>query len=195
MPIPRDIRAAFPIPFYDNQCACIVTDDIFDELLGYPIIFHEFYHCYQSANGETDIRNTLSISKQAAKNKDYMWELNYPFPYDNKKIRDSYLKYLSIDYDYAETKQVRRALKSSLSKADYEYLIWQEWKEGMARLVENELRKELGVGVTDSGEKSSFDRVSFYMGGEKYITQVISKKPSLRHDIKALFNVMFEVDM
>ncbi|MGY4707297.1 hypothetical protein ACVNPS_06030 [Candidatus Bipolaricaulota sp. J31] len=47
MPIPKGVRAAFPIEHYENRIACVVSGEIFDSLEGYTTIFHEFMHCHQ----------------------------------------------------------------------------------------------------------------------------------------------------
>ena len=68
-----------------------------------------------------------------------MWEINHPFPYEdsfviNKTIElESFLEKESITGVVYFHSQMR----DYLNKIDYEYMIWQEWKEGYARYIEN----------------------------------------------------------
>lgn len=34
-------------------------------------------------------------------------------------------------------------MKDTLTTPDYEYMVWEEWKEGFARLIENRIRNNL----------------------------------------------------
>jgi hypothetical protein len=44
MPVPPQVRVAFPLENYDGRMVCVVTGDVFDQLAGYVTIFHEFIH-------------------------------------------------------------------------------------------------------------------------------------------------------
>ncbi len=81
-------------------------------------------------------------------------------------------------------------LKETLNTHDYEYLVWQEWKEGFARLIENRIRKKLGLEENHGGIEKSFTRVTFYEGGALYISVLIKKEKGLEKDIKKLFRQM-----
>ena len=43
-PMPKGVRASFPLACYNSRPACIVTKDIFESESGYVTIFHEFMH-------------------------------------------------------------------------------------------------------------------------------------------------------
>ena len=47
IPLPEKLRAAFPLEYYENRAVCVVTEDAFESLEGYVMIFHEFVHCHQ----------------------------------------------------------------------------------------------------------------------------------------------------
>lgn len=47
-PMPKGIRASFPLSSYGGKPSCVVSRDIFKSLNGYILIFHEFIHCIQA---------------------------------------------------------------------------------------------------------------------------------------------------
>ena len=89
------VRAAFPLDLYDNRTVCVVTGEVFDDLKGYVIIFHEFIHCQQAENIEPELKQTLNIARKAVENGDSMWEINHPFPYENPDFVRLYQSFLS----------------------------------------------------------------------------------------------------
>jgi len=190
---PQGLRAAFPLDFYDNKTACVVTGDIFDDLSNQVMIFHEFIHCAQADNGEQELKSGLGIAQKAWEEKDYSWELNHPFPYGDSDFVDIYSVFLekAEAQDSAGVARCRAFLKETLNTDDYEYLVWQEWKEGFARLIENRIRKKLGLEENHGGIEKPFTRVTFYEGGALYISVLIQKEKGLKNDIKELFQRMF----
>ena len=192
MPIPLKVRAAFPLECHGGRTACIVTGDVFDSLEGYVTIFHEFVHCQQSETCEHELKQTLEIARRAQAESDYMWEINYPFPYDSPDFRDLYTLFLDELYSNRKSKvsEYRSRLKQILKKNDFEYMVWQEWKEGYARLIENLINKRLGIVENHGGNRKPYDRVLFYEGGAGYIEFLGSHEPKLLVEIEKLFHVM-----
>ena len=47
-------------------------------------------HCYQFEKCEIELKQSLGVAVEASAAKDYMWELNYPFPYQDRRVRDAY---------------------------------------------------------------------------------------------------------
>ena len=92
--LPKGIRAAFPLDFYDNKMTCVVSSDVFDDLTRYVLIFHEFIHCAQMENGEMELKNRLRVAQRAQSEGDYMWELNHPFPYEDEEFVEVYSFFL-----------------------------------------------------------------------------------------------------
>ncbi len=90
MPMPKGVRAAFPLEALDNRSACVVSPEVFDSARGYVTIFHEFVHCRQWETVEPALKGRLSIYRQAMEAGDYMWELSYPFPYENAEFAEDY---------------------------------------------------------------------------------------------------------
>ncbi len=187
MPVPKGVRAAFPLDLYDNRTVCVVTGEVFDDLKGYVIIFHEFIHCQQAENIEPELKQTLNIARKAMENEDSMWEINHPFPYENPDFVRLYQSFLS-QQTLPDLENTRRLLKDFLSEVDYEYMIWQEWKEGFARFIENKIYQKLGLPENNYGTAQPFDRVVFYAGGAHYIEKLSQQDPAIPLDLNMLFS-------
>jgi hypothetical protein len=69
-------------------------------------------------------------------------------------------------------------------------MVWQEWKEGFARFVENTIRRRLGMEENHYGVEEPFHRVTFYEGGSKFIGFLGKQEPGLLVDIENLFSKM-----
>ena len=192
MIVPEGVRAAFPLDFYDNRMACVVTGEVFDDLSGYATIFHEFIHCAQMATCELELKARLSIAQQAESAGDYMWELAHPFPYSDETFEEIYALFLerAAADDTAAVSRCRAFLKEVLNAQDHEYLVWVEWKEGFARYIENKARAKLELELRVSAAVPPFDRVSFYEGGARYISLLVGGDPELEKDIEQLFGRM-----
>jgi hypothetical protein len=192
MPIPQGVRAAFPIECYDGRLACVVTGDVFDTLEGYVTVMHEFVHCYQGETCESSLKDTLSIARKAKAEGDYMWELNYTFPYDDPQFAETYVAFLAAlqgSHDDAVL-AARDRLAAMLDRGGREYLTWQEWKEGFARYVENCIKRQVGLEENHGGSELPLNRVSFYEGGSRYIAFLGERDPLLPRDLEALFHHM-----
>jgi len=189
MIVPQGVRAAFPLDFLDNQMACVVTGDVFDDLAGYVTIFHEFIHCAQMETCELQLKARLSIAQEAEAAGDYMWELAHPFPYNDPQFEEIYTLFLdrAAAGDRAAVSRCRAFLHEVLNSQDYEYMTWQEWKEGFARYIENKIRRKLDLEERQGALTPPFDRVSFYTGGALYISLLVQEEESLEEDIEALF--------
>nr|QNO53994.1 hypothetical protein OHMBFCMF_00013 [Methanosarcinales archaeon ANME-1 ERB6] len=194
MPVPKGVRAAFPLECYENKVACVISGEIFDSLEGYVMIFHEFMHCQQWEICEPKLRQNLGVAQKAMDKKDYMWEINYPFPYDNSEFTKTYSLFLKAleENNYDDIFKYRSQLKQILSKDDFEYMVWQEWKEGFARFIENQIRGRLGLKENHYGIEKPFHRVTFYEGGSRFIEFLSKQKPELLVDIEKLFYEMID---
>jgi hypothetical protein len=192
MIVAEGIRAAFPLDFYDNKMACVVSGEVFDDLPGYAMIFHEFVHCAQTDCCENKLKSGLSVAQQSHAANDYMWELNHPFPYEDSDFSEIYTIFLeaAAEKDVDKVSRCRTFLKEVLNTPDYEYMVWQEWKEGFARLIENRIRIKLELEENHGGIKQPYNRVAFYEGGARYISGLIGEDKSLEKDIEALFHKM-----
>jgi hypothetical protein len=190
MPIPQGVRAAFPLECYEGKPACVVTADVFDNLDGYATIFHEFVHCYQMVTCETSLKEMLTVARKAQAINDFMWELNHPFPYTAPGFVETYTAFLAAaaQQQHATICDQRERLRSILRTEDFEYMVWQEWKEGIARYIENRIKQHLNLPENHGGAELSFSRVTFYEGGARLIAAIIAMQPELETDIEGLFH-------
>ena len=190
--MPTGIKAAMPLSFWDNRFACVVTGEIFGQPDGYVFIFHEFVHCAQWDCCEMKFKQGLSLFQSAMKNKDYMWELQYPFPYMASAFVKIYGELLTAwdKDDPATVPGLLAELRKSLSAEQWEYLTWQEWKEGMARYIENRMRAALGLPENKGGEALPYTRVTFYRGGDKYIRFLERRSPGAANDMEKLYRTI-----
>ncbi len=190
--IPEGVRAAFPLPFYGNRVACVITADAFDTLDGLVLILHEFIHCQQWEAGEMQLKQTLGIYKKARLRKDDQWELNYPFPYSDPGFTSCYRLFLETlrKGQASEIREARLQLASRLNETDFEYMVWQEWKEGFARYVENLIRSRLELPENHYGAEEPYNRIVFYEGGARYIEFLVKQDPEARIQMAKLFNLI-----
>jgi len=194
MPIPQGVRAAFPLDSYGGRMACVVTAEVFDLLDGYVTLFHEFVHCQQFETCEPRLKGSLEIARKAQAAGDFMWEINHPFPYELPGFVQVYAQFLEIipGSEPAVVSYLRRRLQDLLSQEDYEYMAWQEWKEGFARWIENQVQRRLGLPENHGGRQQPLSRLSFYAGGAGYIRFLESQFPGLSLDPERLFLRMLE---
>lgn len=190
--IPVGVRAAMPLAFWGNRMACVVTGEVFDEPAGYVVVFHEFVHCAEWDCCEQKLKEGLGIFREAMKRQDYMWELQFPFRYANPAFVKAYRALLEAwdAGDDAAAARERAALREALTPAEWEYLTWQEWKEGLARHLENRMRALVGLPENTNGGGQVFDRVTFYRGGDKLIRALERARPGISHDLEGLFRAI-----
>jgi hypothetical protein len=189
MIVPQGIRAAFPLNFYDNKTACVVTGEVFDDPAGYATIFHEFIHCAQMDTCEPKLKAGLQVARQAQAKNDFSWELNHPFPYQDEQYEEIYglLLESAAAGDRPAVSRCRAFLREVLNVEDFEYMVWQEWKEGFARYIENLVRESLGLEKHSGSDEPPFDRVTFYEGGARLIELLVSEESEITNDIEMLF--------
>ncbi len=194
MPIPKGILAAFPLDFYDDKISAVITKEAFESLEGHVFILHEFAHCYQWQQGEKEIRKTLNIEKKYHKEKNHMWEINHPFPYDNVMLINETEELANAMLEGKEDALIEyhQNMSRLLNEVDYEYMIWQEWKEGFARYIENGIRVHLGIKTNTGNLLNHPSRVSFYHIGSLYVDALVKKNPELLADLQGLYNKMKE---
>jgi hypothetical protein len=190
--VPKGIRAAFPLDFYENKMACVISGEVFEDPSGYVMIFHEFIHCAQTDCCEYKLKSGLSVAQAAQAKNNFMWELNHPFPYDDSDFSEIYTVFLQAasDGDADKVFRCRAFLKEILNTPDYEYMVWEEWKEGFARLIENRIRKKLDLEENHGGIEQPYTRITFYEGGARFIAVLIQKEKDLEKDIEELFHRM-----
>jgi len=192
MPVPEGVRAAFPLEDYQGKMACVVTPSVFDSLEGYVCILHEFVHCYQFETCEQDLKMTLDVARHAQETGNFMWEIEHPFPYQTLEFDRSYENLLCgiREKDRSLISEAHQGLRDYLGRHDFEYMIWQEWKEGFARWVENRVKRKIGLPENIKGSEPPYSRVSFYAGGEALIQYLWAVDKTIIDDLRVLFKEM-----
>ncbi len=191
--VPKEIRAAYPVDFADNQIVCVIDPSVLANQKQIITVFHEFVHCYQFNTCEFSIKDSLQVNQDAMAQKNWMWELNYPFPYDNIKVTKTYLTMIAAAKQ-GKVKQVgilRGKLRSLLTKQEWEYLSWQEFKEGTARYLQNELNAKYGYPRATSSHQKPLNRVIFYEGGDYMIRMLLKSNPDMINDLPALWIALY----
>jgi hypothetical protein len=188
------IRAAFPLPCYDNRASVVVSGEVFDSIWEQVIVFHEMVHCYQFNTSELELRASLEIERTSVNKDNYYWELHYPFPYEDESVAaliDRLLNQLAIS-ELNGVFGIRDELRRYLNTEQYEYMVWQEWKEGFARFVENKIKKQLNLEELHAGTALPYSRLTFYETGSRLIDCIIAEYPECMLDSKKLFHIMVD---
>jgi len=180
------LLAAFPLDFYEMKASVVISNNILENPDNHIAIFHEFVHCFQWHNGELDIRRELLVEKQECEKNNFNWELDYPFPYNSEYFINKTIE-LSNSITYENMLQYHMDMKKYLQETEFEYMIWQEWKEGFARYVENLIRIKLEMEINTNELNPPFNRVHFYEIGSKYIKLFVNNENELGNNIKELF--------
>lgn len=191
-PLPDKIRAAFPLEFYEyKKSCCVVSEDIFVEEDSFVTFFHEFVHCYQFETCEQKIRSSLYIIKEYDSP---MWEINHPFPYEEDFFVNAFgqIENAVKINDPTKIVEVFQSLKSRLKQIDYEYLIWQMWKEGFARFVENCIREKYQLSKNTYGSQLPYNRISLYYLGDLLISHLNKRNKRVVEDIEELYKVLYD---
>jgi len=110
-------------------------------------LLHEHFHQYQYT--QKDYYSSVAALDLAGGDETGMWQLNYPFPYDSLPVSRQYTKYTSalskavsgiesknFKKCFNEFVEERKKLMQLLKPADYRYLSFQLWQEGIARYTE-----------------------------------------------------------
>lgn len=184
MDIPTNVLAAFPLDFYNNKIAAVVSPNIFENNEKLISLFHEFVHCYQFIKYEMELKNSLIIAKKAIEKQDFLWELNHPFPYSNK----DFINWIMELEKGLDISKFHKKMKQILNECDFEYMVWQEWKEGYARYIENLIREKLGFNKNKNClSKFPFDRVCFYETGSRYMEILVKNDINIKNDLREIF--------
>jgi len=143
-------------------------------------LLHEHFHQYQY--NQKDYYSNIASLDLAGGDETGMWQLNYPFPYDSLPVSNQYLKYtnaLSKAISSVETKDFKKTSKefiterkkmmSLLKSADYRYISFQLWQEGIARYTEYKFLQLLDNYIPDAEIPALPDFISFKKFKEQFL--------------------------
>lgn len=110
-------------------------------------LLHEHFHQFQ--NAQPDYYDAVASLDLAGGDESGMWMLNYPFPYDSAAVVSRFTEYRDALQDAMASARgsgeahsvdqylaARARLQDALEEADYRYLSFQLWQEGVARYTE-----------------------------------------------------------
>ncbi len=110
-------------------------------------LLHEHFHQLQMS--QSRYYAELDSLKLAGSDKSGMWMLNYPFPYEDAKVKDQFATMAKLLADALHSRQTanfdkelklyldaKKKFRSLVSARDYKYLAFQTWQEGIARYTE-----------------------------------------------------------
>lgn len=135
-------------------------------------LLHEHFHQYQfSSKGYYQDIEGLNLSRGDSTGS---WQLNYPFPYEDEKIAIQFNRFRtalqeavlnrmnkSFNRYFKHYRKERDKLKSILKPADYNYLSFQIWQEGIARYTEYKFLTLLDDYTPSTEMKSLTDFIPF----------------------------------
>lgn len=187
-----NIAAALPMEERNWQMTVVLDATHRNPTDAAVIVLHEFVHSYQFQTCEEAVKGTLEVARRAQQNGHGTWELDHPFPYERPEVVEAYQQVLAAleRDDESSTREARTALLNRLEPLDAEYMVWQEWKEGFARHLENLIRVRVGLERSGSATIPPMNRVSFYAGGDALIGFLVRREPRLLLDLEALFHAM-----
>lgn len=180
---PVHLQAAFPAV---NGVSCVVigtpenTNTTSNQWI--LTVLHENFHQYQTSQPYYFKRvEALGLS---GGDETGMWQLNYPFPYEDEKVNSSFSAY-SLALTYAiearnqenfatlvyETIRARNAFKNSVSEKDFAYFTFQIWQEGIARYTEFNYLKALREYIPTNEFENLKDYKPFTEMETKYFEQ------------------------
>ena len=99
-----------------------------------------------------------------------MWQLNYPFPYDSKSVGQAFETLIEVlspanqrsGCKASEFSAAMKQLRDTLDEADFRYLVFQLWQEGVARYTEYAIAKAAAKFHTPLPEFSGLDDFTPY---------------------------------
>jgi hypothetical protein len=108
-------------------------------------LLHEHFHQWQYTR--PDYYTGVSRLDLSQGDSTGMWMLNYPFPYDSAPVAEAITRWAAAlraalvqprasGAELGQVVRARDALRRQLSSADYRYLDFQLWQEGVARYIQ-----------------------------------------------------------
>jgi hypothetical protein len=156
-------------------------------------LLHEHFHQYQYT--QKDYYTSVKALDLSGGDESGMWQLNYPFPYDSLPVSSQYEKYstaLSAAVSAIGTNNFKAAIKKisserkklmqSIKAADYRYISFQLWQEGIARYTEYKFLQLL-ENYKPSKEVSALpDFISFKNFKEEFLKSHLASVTALKLD-------------
>lgn len=192
-PVFERTRTTVPLPDYGNRPVCVVTRDAFDSVDDCIAVLHEFVHCAQWEDCESELATALTMAYKRV-GQVHVWEARYRFGYDNDRLVYAYRHMLAAleAGDLATGLSWHADAVAALTSLDREFMLWHEWKEGFARWLENRARRRLGVRRNENGRFGAFGPEAFHAGGAELIQLLVRTEPQLANQFAGLYHRIHE---
>jgi hypothetical protein len=157
-------------------------------------VMHEHFHQLQDSlpNYYADV-NALNLS---GSDQTGMWQLNYPFPYTEPGVKKQFellarllaesiqtQERSEFSHKLAEYLKERRKFEKMISPADYRYLSFQLWKEGVSRYTEYRVAQLAAREYKPSKEFEALkDYMSFNEVADKIMKNILRQLTTLKFD-------------
>jgi len=158
---PRKFQKSFlaTFPAFDRTPVIVVgkaenTDDKTSTRWVFVVLHEHFHQLQYSQPTYFDEVGALNLAHGDTSG---MWQINFPFPYKDKKVDDNFrhltdlLMATSAAKDdterrvaFAKYLDARKAFAASLSADDYKYASFQLWQEGIARYTQYKMAELAG---------------------------------------------------
>ena len=116
-------------------------------------LLHEHFHQWQMS--QPDYYRAVEALGLSDGDKSGMWMLDYPFPYDDKKIGEAFRRMCESLHDavsgsgsqdyFADYFSARARFGGLLDEDDHRYFLFQIWQEGIARYTEYMIARQAEV--------------------------------------------------
>lgn len=138
-----DLLATFPLVDWKTTMVLGTPENtaVQSDLHWLLTVIHEHFHQLQYTQPRY-FQGSKELALAQGEN-DYLWPLNFPFPYNNQKVVQQLfemrktLKNALSDTSLVSTYRAQKAqLQAIISEKEYRYLNFQLWQEGFARFME-----------------------------------------------------------
>ncbi len=164
-------------------------------------ILHEHFHQMQMS--QTDYFTGVKALNLSRGDETGMWQLNYPFPYENQVVATEFKKLSELLSETFKTSskrnrsakldnylRARRNFAKMLNEDDYKYFSFQLWQEGIARYTQYKVM-ELAARKLKPGKefRKLKDFTSFQKEAEKLLADTLNEMKNI--DISQSQRIVF----
>jgi hypothetical protein len=151
-------------------------------------LLHEHFHQY--VYNSHNYYNTVNKLDLANGDTTGMWMLNYPFPYDDETVSNTFKAYtvslkqlssienintLNFKRNYKLHLENRLKFKESISDSDYKYFSFQLWQEGIARYTEIKFLEAMNNYKATVAVKNLDDFIDFNLYKKRMLNTELNK--------------------
>jgi hypothetical protein len=157
-------------------------------------LLHEHFH--QLQDSQPDSYAAVDALNLSGGDQTGMWQINYPFPYSAPDVNRQFTDVSRLLAEAIQTKnkkefsvklaaylEARRKFEKFLSPADYKYLSFQLWKEGVSRYTEYRVARLAGRKFKPGKAfRALKDYKTFDETADKLLENIVKQLTTLRLD-------------